>query len=303
MSKKALLLLTDIEKDTVDFRPNYENTLQEPSVLPAAVPGILLNGTLGIAVGMASNIPPHNLGEIMEATEHLLKNPTATTEDLLKFVKGPDFPVGGIIFNKKDIQHAYSTGRGGVITRGEAEIIEQKNGSFHIIISSVPFRVNKADLIQKIAEIHRDKRVDGIKALRDESTDDIRVVIGKGGETIQGLTADHDVKISIEDDGTVVITGLRENIKAARAAVEKLVYKPSVGDVFTDCMVKTIMDFGAFVEYVPGKDGLVHVSEIAQERVEHVTDYLKEGQKVNVLIKEIDRQGRVKLSMKDTEQA
>jgi polyribonucleotide nucleotidyltransferase len=134
-------------------------------------------------------------------------------------------------------------------------------------------------------------------------TDDIRVVIGKGGETIQGLTADHDVKISIEDDGTVVITGLRENIKAARAAVEKLVYKPSVGDVFTDCMVKTIMDFGAFVEYVPGKDGLVHVSEIAQERVENVTDYLKEGQRVNVIIKEIDRQGRVKLSMKDTEQA
>jgi len=177
MSKKALLLLTDIEKDTVDFRPNYENTLQEPSVLPAAVPGILLNGTLGIAVGMASNIPPHNLGEIMQATEHLLLNPGATTDDLLKFVKGPDFPVGGIIFNKKDIQHAYSTGRGGVVTRGEAEIIEQKNGSFHIIITSVPFRVNKADLIQKIAEIHRDKRVDGIKALRDESTDDIRVVI------------------------------------------------------------------------------------------------------------------------------
>lgn len=177
MSKKALLLLTDIEKDTVDFRPNYENTLQEPSVLPAAVPGLLLNGTLGIAVGMASNIPPHNLGEVMDATEHLLLNPKATTEDLLQFVKGPDFPVGGIIFNKKDIQHAYSTGRGGVITRGEAEIVEQKNGSFFIIITSIPFRVNKADLIQKIAEIHRDKKVDGIKALRDESTDDIRIVV------------------------------------------------------------------------------------------------------------------------------
>lgn len=133
--------------------------------------------------------------------------------------------------------------------------------------------------------------------------DDIRVVIGKGGETIQGLTATHDVKISIEDDGTVVITGQRDNIAAARKAIEKIVYKPTVGDVFTNCTVKTIMDFGAFVEYVPGKDGLVHVSEIAKERVEKVTDYLTEGQKVNVLIKEIDRQGRVKLSMKDTAQS
>ncbi len=177
MSKKALLLLNDIEKDTVNFRPNYENTLQEPEVLPAAVPGLLLNGTLGIAVGMASNIPPHNLGEVMEATEHLLMNPKATTEDLLGFIQGPDFPVGGVIFNQKDIHHAYSTGRGGVVTRGEAEIDELKNGSFQIVITSVPFRVNKADLIQKIAEIHRDKRVEGIKALRDESTDDIRVVI------------------------------------------------------------------------------------------------------------------------------
>lgn len=177
MSKKALLLLNDIEKDTVDFRPNYENTLQEPAVLPASVPGLLLNGTLGIAVGMASNIPPHNLGEVMDATEHLLMNPQATTDDLLEFIQGPDFPVGGVIFNQKDIQHAYSTGRGGVVTRGEAEIIEEKNGSFQIIITSVPFRVNKADLIQKIAEIHRDKKVDGIKALRDESTDDIRIVV------------------------------------------------------------------------------------------------------------------------------
>jgi len=132
--------------------------------------------------------------------------------------------------------------------------------------------------------------------------DDIRIVIGKGGETIQGLTAEYDVKISIEDDGTVVITGLRENIKGAREAIEKITYKPSVGDVFTDCEVKTLMDFGAFVQYVPGKDGLVHVSEIAQERVEDVSDYLKEGQRVNVVIKEIDRQGRVKLSMKDTPQ-
>ncbi len=128
--------------------------------------------------------------------------------------------------------------------------------------------------------------------------DDIRIVIGKGGETIQGMTAEYDVKISIEDDGTVTIAGLRENIKGAREAIEKLTYKPSAGDVFTECPVKTIMDFGAFVEYVPGKDGLVHISEIAEERVEKVEDYLKEGDLVTVKIKEIDRQGRVKLTIK-----
>ncbi len=128
--------------------------------------------------------------------------------------------------------------------------------------------------------------------------DEIRVVIGKGGETIQGLTAEYDVNISIEDDGTVVITGLRDGIAGAKSAIEKLVYKPDIGDVFEDCTVKTIMDFGAFVEYVPGKDGLVHVSEIAQERVENVSDHLSEGDKVTVKIKDIDNQGRVKLTIK-----
>lgn len=177
MSKISSFLLQDIEKETVDYRPNYENTRNEPVVLPAGVPNLLLNGTLGIAVGMASNIPPHNLGEVVDATVHMLDNPKATNDDLLEYVKGPDFPIGGIIFNQKDIQTAYANGRGGVVCRGEAEIIEQKNGSFDIVITSIPFRVNKADLLQKIAELHRDKKVEGIKALRDESTDDVRIVI------------------------------------------------------------------------------------------------------------------------------
>jgi len=177
MSKISSFLLQDIDKETVNFRPNYENTRNEPIVLPAGVPNLLLNGTLGIAVGMASNIPPHNLGEVVDATVHMLDNPKATNDDLLEHVKGPDFPIGGIIFNQKDIQAAYANGRGGVVCRGEAEIVEQKNGSFDIVITSIPFRVNKADLLQKIAELHRDKKVEGIKALRDESTDDVRIVI------------------------------------------------------------------------------------------------------------------------------
>lgn len=177
MSKVSSLLLQDLEKETVDFRPNYDQTRNEPIVLPSAVPSLLLNGTLGIAVGMATNIPSHNLGEIIGATIHLIENEDATTEDLMEFVKGPDFPTGGIAYGYKDMLHAYSTGRGGVVCRGEAEIIETKGGMFQIIITSIPFRVNKANLIMSIAELVQEKKIDGIKGLRDESTRDIRVVI------------------------------------------------------------------------------------------------------------------------------
>ncbi|MFA6797255.1 MAG: DNA gyrase subunit A [Candidatus Paceibacterota bacterium] len=177
MSKLSGEMLKDIEKETVNWRPNYDNTKKEPEVLPAAVPNLLLNGTLGIAVGMATNIPPHNLGEVVDATLYLADNPDASTDDLLKFIKGPDFPTGGIAYNQTDIQHAYSTGRGGVVTRGEAEIIEDKKGQFQIIITSIPFRVNKSELIMSIAEHVRDKRVEGIKGLRDESSKDIRIAI------------------------------------------------------------------------------------------------------------------------------
>ncbi len=177
LSPIAVEMLKDIEKDTVDFRPNFDNTHKEPTVLPAAVPNLLLNGTLGIAVGMATNIPPHNLRELIDATVHLIDNPDASIEDLLQFVKGPDFPVGGIAFNKKDIAHAYATGKGGVVVRGEADIVEGKKGRHEIIITSLPFRVNKANLLQKIASLVHEKKLEGIKDIRDESTSDIRVVI------------------------------------------------------------------------------------------------------------------------------
>src|SRR3989338_3057582 len=165
----ATEILRDIDKNTVDFIPNYDATKKEPKVLPTRVPTVLLNGTLGIALGMATKIPPHNLREVMEATIHLIDNEDATGEDLLQFVKGPDFPTGGIIFNAKDIAHAYASGRGGVVVRGEAEIVEGKAGSTQIIISSLPYRVNKAELVARIAELSREKKVEGIKALRDES--------------------------------------------------------------------------------------------------------------------------------------
>lgn len=177
MSKLSMEMMRDIEKDTVQMVPNYDGTKREPHVLPTAVPNLLLNGTLGIAVGMATNIPPHNLGEVIDATTHLIDNPHATTEELCEFIKGPDFPLGGVAFGQADIRAAYATGRGGVVVRGEAEITETKNGQFQIIITSIPYRVLKSNLIENIADLVREKKIDGIKGLRDESTKDIRVVI------------------------------------------------------------------------------------------------------------------------------
>lgn len=176
MSRLSDEMLRDLEKDTVDWAPNFDGSKQEPRVLPAAAPNLLLNGALGIAVGMATNIPPHNLREVVAATTRLIDNPESTNDDLLQDVKGPDFPLGAIAFNQADIKHAYTNGKGGVVVRGEAEIVEDKKGT-HIVITSIPYRVNKADLITRIAELVRDKKLEGIRDLRDESADDIRVVV------------------------------------------------------------------------------------------------------------------------------
>ncbi len=177
MSKIAEEMLRDLEKDTVDWRPNFDGTKQEPEVLPAGLPNLLMMGTLGIAVGMATNIPPHNLRELTDAITHLIDNPKASTDDLLQFVQGPDFPTAGIVFDKKAIAHAYANGKGGVVVRGETEIVEDKKGNYSIVISSVPFRVNKADMQERIANLVREKKLEGIKEMRDESTVDVRVVI------------------------------------------------------------------------------------------------------------------------------
>ncbi len=177
ISRIAETLLTDLEKDTVAWIPNYDATREEPRVLPAALPNLLLNGTLGIAVGMATNIPPHNLREVVAATVHLIENPDATTDDLLQFVKGPDFPLGGVAFSHADIKHAYGSGRGPVVVRGEAEIIDDGKKDIKIIITSIPYRVNKSDLITRIADLVQEKKLEGIRDLRDESTTDIRVVV------------------------------------------------------------------------------------------------------------------------------
>ncbi|MBI5766010.1 hypothetical protein HZA71_02160, partial [Candidatus Falkowbacteria bacterium] len=171
-------MLLDIEKNTVNFTPNYDGAHQEPRVLPAKLPNLLINGSQGIAVGMATNIPPHNLGEIIDGTIHLIDNPDCHVDDLVKFVKGPDFPTGGIIYNVNDIKQAYASGRGGVVCRAKTEIEETRGGLFRIIVSEVTYQTNKAMLLEKIAELVRDKKIEGIRDLRDESNKDgVRVVI------------------------------------------------------------------------------------------------------------------------------
>lgn len=178
MGRMTLDMLTDIGKDTVDFSTNYDDRLKEPVVLPSRFPNLIVNGSVGIAVGMATNIPPHNLTETVNAVQALIKNPDCTLDELMEHIKGPDFPTGGVIMGRAGIRAAYATGKGKIILRGRAEIEEEKN-RHRIIISEIPYMVNKKTMIEKIAELAKDKRIDGISAVRDESDKDnaVRVVI------------------------------------------------------------------------------------------------------------------------------
>src|SRR3989440_2886702 len=162
-------LLRDIEKDTVDFRPNYDNQTEEPTVMPARLPNLLLNGSTGIAVGMATNIPPHNLIEVCSGIIYLIENPDATTEDLSRIVRGPDFPTGGIIQGREGIRNTYANGRGRIVVRAQTTIEAADRGRMSIIVTELPYQVNKAELVKKIAEMVRDKKIDGISEIRDES--------------------------------------------------------------------------------------------------------------------------------------
>jgi len=178
LGKAGNELLTDLDKETVDFRDNYDGSEQEPSVLPAKLPNLLLNGQVGIAVGMATSIPTHNLGELVDATIHLIDNPTATVDDLLQFVKGPDFPTGAVVYGGASMRQAYQSGRGSVTIRAVANIEETKRGRHQIVVTEMPYAVNKATLIEKIADLVKEKKITTISDLRDESArGEVRIVI------------------------------------------------------------------------------------------------------------------------------
>jgi len=178
LTKMGELTLQDIEKNTVNFVDNYDGTRQEPSVLPSPVPQLLLNGTLGIAVGMATNIPPHNLTEVIDASIHVLDNPKAETEDLFQFIQGPDFPTGGIIYDQKEIISAYAQGKGSVLMRGKVDVVEKKDGAEQIIITEIPYQVLKSTLVEEMANLVSEKKIEGIKDIRDLSDrEGMRIVI------------------------------------------------------------------------------------------------------------------------------
>ena len=169
MSKTSMEMVADIEKETVDFRSNYDDRLQEPDVLPSRFPNLLVNGSTGIAVGMATNIPPHNMGEVIDGMCAMIDNPEIPLEGLMEHIKGPDFPTGGIIMGRSGIRSAYATGRGKIVVRARAEIVEEKNGRFKIIVTELPYQVNKARLIENIAELVKEKRIEGISNVEDHS--------------------------------------------------------------------------------------------------------------------------------------
>ncbi|MBR2175858.1 MAG: DNA gyrase subunit A [Clostridia bacterium] len=169
MSKISVEMLTDIDKETVDFIPNYDDSRKEPSVLPSRFPNLLVNGSKGIAVGMATNIPPHNLGEVIDAVSCIIDDPDATLDDIMQHIKGPDFPTGGIIMGKSGIRAAYATGRAKITVRARAEIAEEKNGRFKIVVTELPYQVNKAELVLSIAEMVKNKKIEGITNIEDHS--------------------------------------------------------------------------------------------------------------------------------------
>ena len=192
MSKLSVEMLKDIEKDTVDFSPNYDDRLKEPNVLPSHFPNILVNGSTGIAVGMATNIPPHNMGEVLDGMCAMVDNPDIDLDGLMQYIKGPDFPTGGIIMGRSGIRAAYGTGRGRIYVRARAEIVEKPNGRYQIVVTELPYQVNKARLIENIAELVKDKRIDGISNIDDHSDrNGMHIAIDIKRETSPQLVLNH----------------------------------------------------------------------------------------------------------------
>ncbi|HPR80451.1 MAG TPA: DNA gyrase subunit A [Enterococcus sp.] len=216
MSKLAVEMLRDINKNTVDYASNYDDTEREPQVLPARFPNLLVNGTTGIAVGMATNIPPHNLNEVIAAIDLLMDNPEVTTNELMEVLPGPDFPTGGLVMGKSGIRRAYETGKGSITVRGKVEITEMPNGKERILVTELPYMVNKAKLIERISELHRDKRIEGITDLRDESSrEGMRIVID----------VRRDVSASVILNNLYKMTALQSSFGFNMLAIEKGVPK------------------------------------------------------------------------------
>lgn len=267
-------MLFDIDKNTVNFIPNYDGAHMEPQVLPAKLPNLLINGAQGIAVGMATTVPPHNIGEVVDGVTHLIDNPDCEVEDLLKFVKGPDFPTGGIVYNANDIKQAYLTGKGGIVCRAKTEIEETKSGMFRIVVSEVIYQTNKATLLERIAELVKDKKIEGIKDLRDESNKDgVRIVIELKKDTypkkiLNQLFKHTQLQDTFHYNMLALVDGLQPRILNLKTILEE--YVKHRQDIVTR---RTQYDLDKAKERAHILEGLV----MALARIDEVIDTIKKS--------------------------
>jgi len=267
MSATAEEILFDLDKETVDWRDNYDATRKEPAVLPGKLPNLLLNGTLGIAVGMATDIPPHNLTEVCDAVVALIDDSEITVEDLLEFIKGPDFPTGGIIYDVAAIKNAYATGKGSIVMRAKTEIVETKTGAFQIQVHEIPYRVNKATLLEKIAQLVSDKKIEGIRDVRDESDKDgVRIVVdvkkdGLPNKILNQLFSFTQLQETFHMNMLALVDGIEPHVLNLKTVLEKyLEHRQLVVKRRTEFELKKAKERAHILEGL--KKALDHIDEI-----------------------------------------
>ena len=276
MSKISVHMLTDIDKETVDFVPNYDDHRKEPTVLPSRFPNLLVNGSMGIAVGMATNIPPHNLGEVIDGVNCLIDNPDATLDELMQHIKGPDFPTGGIIMGRAGIRSAYATGRGKIILRGRAEIREGKHGRMQIVITELPYGVNKARLIEHIANLVKEKRIDTISNIADHSDrEGMEIVIDLKREANPQVTLNQLYSFTqLQSSEGVIMLALHNGVPKVMTLKEMLTHY-----IDFQCEVirrRTQYDLRKAKERAHILEGLL----VAQDNIDEVVDIFKTSKNI-----------------------
>lgn len=268
MSKIAIEMLRDINKNTVNFQKNYDETEREPEVLPARFPNLLVNGTTGIAVGMATNIPPHNLSEVIDALKLLMDNKEVTTNELMEALPGPDFPTGGLVMGKSGIRKAYETGRGSIIVRAKVDIEEKSNGRERIIVTEIPYMVNKAKLVERIAELHREKRIEGITDLRDESSrEGMRIVIEIRRDTSASVVLNNLYKL------TSLQTSFGFNMLAIVKGVPKVLGLKSILEYYLEHQKEVIVRRTVFDKQKA--EARAHILEGLRIALDHIDEIIK----------------------------
>ena len=268
MSKIAIEMLRDINKNTVNFQKNYDETEREPEVLPARFPNLLVNGTTGIAVGMATNIPPHNLSEVIDALKLLMDNKEVTTNELMEALPGPDFPTGGLVMGKSGIRKAYETGRGSIIVRAKVDIEEKSNGRERIIVTEIPYMVNKAKLVERIAELHREKRIEGITDLRDESSrEGMRIVIEIRRDTSASVVLNNLYKL------TSLQTSFGFNMLAIVKGVPKVLGLKSILEYYLEHQKEVIVRRTEFDKQKA--EARAHILEGLRIALDHIDEIIK----------------------------